>query len=68
MKKWARSCGEKIAAVVAIEVCGHFEGAQNVQYREEIVQPRKAFDTLLLKESHVSGRGRKGSRRVESSG
>ena len=66
MKRLAKSCGEKIAAVVAIGVCGHFEGAQNVQCREEIVQPRKAFDTLLLTESHVSGRGRKG--RVESPG
>ena len=68
MKQWAKSCGERIAAVVAIEVCGHFEEAQNVQCREEIVQLKKACDTLLLKESHVSGRGRKGSRRVESLG
>ena len=68
MKKWAKSCGEMIAAVVAIGVCGHFEEAQDVQCREKIVQPRKAFDTLLLTESHVSGRERQGSRRVESPG
>ena len=68
MKKWAKSCGEKIAVVVAIGVIGHFEGAQSVQCREEIVRPRKAFDTSLLTESHVSGRGRKGSTRVESPG
>lgn len=68
MKKSAKSCGEKIAVAMAIGVCGHFGGAQNVQCREETVQPRKAFDTSLLTESHVSGRGRKGSRRVESPG
>ena len=68
MKKWAKSCGEMIAAVVANGVCGRFEGAQNVQCREETVQPRKAVDTLLLTENHVSERGRKGSRRVESPG
>ena len=68
MKKWAKSCGEKIAVVVAIGMSGHFERAQDVQCREEIVQPRKAFDTSLLTESHVSGRGRQVSRRVESPG
>ena len=46
-------------------MCGHFEVVQNVQWREAIVQLRKAFDMLWLGECHVSGGGRKGSRRVE---
>ena len=60
----AKSCGENIVAVVAIVESGRVEMAQDIQCREEIVQLRKAFDTLLLTKSHVSKRRRKASRRV----